>query len=243
MDSERRFVTTSNQPWWKSLPPTALKPDFDGFPSSATKEDGRPHGTLVKLHLKNPTTKIHLDNFGLVLANLPTDEGKFQCYDGLYGDVANKIAKVPDLFEGLRALADRLTRKDLLQSAGNSLMSDLSACTVEEIIDKQDKTAKALIYFTGLHDDKVLPLKRGLRGIYLRIHGRLLKQSFTDSKFTYNISKWKQFESGVRVEFSIDWLRDQISLSRTGIRFSNEKLELISKPSWHVVSQRSFNHS
>ena len=72
---------------------------------------------------------------------------------------------------------------------------------------------------------KVNKLKIGLRGIYVRIHGRLLKQSFTDSVYTYNISRWKKFESGLRVELNVDWLRDQITLSREGIRFANPKLE------------------
>jgi hypothetical protein len=33
------------------------------------------------------------------------------------------------------------------------------------------------------------------------------------------------FTQGLRVEFEIDWLRDQITLSREGLRFSNQKLE------------------
>ena len=101
----------------------------------------------------------------------------------------------------------------------------MDTCVASEFIDKEDHTVKAKFFFAGIQNGEVVKLKRGLRGIYVRIHGRLLKQSFTDSTFTYNISRWKKFESGLRVEISIDWLRDQISLSREGIRFSNPKLE------------------
>jgi hypothetical protein len=105
------------------------------------------------------------------------------------------------------------------------VQADLDVCEKIEFNDKVDPKVTAKIFFAGMKSGQVNQLKRGLRGIYVRIHGRLLKQSFTDSTFTYNISKWKKFESGMRVELSVDWLRDQITLSREGIRFANPKLE------------------
>ena len=77
----------------------------------------------------------------------------------------------------------------------------------------------------GSKRGKVLPLKPGLRGIYIRIQGRLLKHSFTEQEFVYPISKWVKFASGLRVELEIDWLRNEISLSRDDLKFSNPKLE------------------
>lgn len=203
----------------------ALKPDFPGFPSAAIKSKNPIHGTYIKLFLKNPTTKTHLDKFGEVLANLPNDNGGFKCYYGLYSDAAKHLPDMPGLFGNLESLTNSLSKKNLILPSAFTFLKDLSECEEYEITDKQDKSVKAKIYFGGMQDDNVTKIKPGLRGIYVRIHGRLLKQSFTDSKFTYNISKWKKFESGTRVELSVDWLRDQISLSRTGIRFSNEKLE------------------
>lgn len=204
----------------------ALKPDFEGFPCDVTAQVNKFHGTRIKLRLKNPTTKAHLDRFGEALSNLPSDEGRFRCYYALYGDVIGSLPKNPAaLFNRLKDIVAKLSAKNIVHVAGTSSLEDLSSCSIVDLTDKQDPTAKARIYFTGFQDDKVKQLKPGLRGIYVRIHNRLLKQSFTDSKFTYNISKWKKFESGVRIEFSIDWLRDQITLSREGIRFSNEKLE------------------
>lgn len=218
---KEHFQATIN---WGQLD-EALGKHFEGFPSKVSNTTKKTNGTKIKLYLKNPTTKTHLDKFGNVLANLPSDEGKYCCYYGLYREVINKLPNGPKLFEKMRTIANRLGRKNLLQKAGTSLLSELNVCSLQEFNDKQDKSVKVKTYFTGLYNEKVKPLKPGLRGIYVRIHGRLLKQSFTDSKFTYNISKWKKFESGLRVEFSIDWLRDQISLSRTGVRFSNDKLE------------------
>lgn len=209
---------------WNQLD-DALRPEFQGFPCEATKAKGGHSGTEILLWLKNPTTKAHLDKFGEVLANLPSDKGNFRCYYGLYGEVAGKLSVGNIGFGRLRQDAEKLAKSGRLQPAGNSLLVDLSSCKEIVFRDRVDKSASAKVYFAGLDEDKVRHLKPGLRGIYVRVHGRLLKQSFTDSKFTYNISKWKKFESGTRVELSIDWLRDQISLSRTGVRFSNEKLE------------------
>ena len=204
----------------------ALKPDFTGFPCSAEKIKGTNHGTYIKLFLKNPTTKSHLDKFADVLANLPNDAGGFKCFCGMFSDVVKELPKMPTLFKDLRRYAEKLIENGSLREAETSLLTDLHDCEELEIKDRNDKSVTGKIYFAGLKDDdKVKPIKPGLRGIYVRIHGRLLKQSFTDSKFTYSISNWKKFESGVRVELSIDWLRDQISLSRNGVRFSNDKLE------------------
>jgi len=105
----------------------------------------------------------------------------------------------------------------------NSL--DLKDCDVFNGRDRLDTTVKYCIYFTGIKEGKVLPMKPGLRGIYVRIHGRLLKQSFTEQKYVYPISKWNKFASGIRVELSIDWLRGEISLARDSLKFSNSKLE------------------
>ncbi len=209
---------------WNQLE-DVLKSWFEGFPCSAKPTRSKGHGTWIKLSLKNPTTKAHLDKFGDVLSNLPTDGKPFQCYYGLYAEVADKICSRPDVFATLDSNAQRLSKKNLLVQVGVSTLADLKGCQTYTVTDKHDKTVTATIYFTGLQGEKVKPLKRGLRGIYVRIHGRILKHSFTDSKFTYNISRWKKFESGTRVELSVDWLRDQISLSRTGIRFADEKLE------------------
>jgi hypothetical protein len=52
-----------------------------------------------------------------------------------------------------------------------------------------------------------------------------LKQNFAIEQYTYKISKWIKFTQGLRVEFEIDWLRNQITLSREGLKFSSEKLE------------------
>ena len=103
--------------------------------------------------------------------------------------------------------------------------ADLSDAQIQEFVDKEDRTVKGRFYFGGIESGKVQSLKKGLRGIYVRINGRLLKQSFTEQHYVYNISKWVKFAAGLRVELSVDWLRNEISLSREGIRFSNRKLE------------------
>ncbi len=210
---------------WSSLE-RALRPDFDGFPCEEHKPSSRQRtGSLITLRLRNPTSAEQLEEFGAVLANLPTEDGGFRCYYGLYSGAAALVKKAFLTFKGIPDVVAKLHRKNLVSLAGTSIQADLGECQQTELQDKEDKSVKAKIYFSGIVGGKVRPLKRGLRGIYVRIHGRLLKQNFTDRRFTYNISKWVKFESGLRVEITVDWLRDQISLSRTGIRFASSKLE------------------
>jgi len=203
----------------------ALKHDFAGFKfDQEPRKRNAPTGTHITLFLKNPTSVDALQQFGDHLANLPNDGGSFNCYYGDYADLVKFTPGILDNFGKLQSTAKRLEKRGLLALAHSTRQADLDACQKTVITDKGGKVS-ATFFFAGISRGKVKQLKRGLRGIYVRIHGRLLKQSFTDSKFTYNISRWKKFESGLRVELSVDWLRDQISLSRTGVRFANSKLE------------------
>jgi hypothetical protein len=203
----------------------AIKPNFPGYKlTKKRKAKGSTCGTIINLSLKSPASKNHLDKFTDVLANLPDDSGKFTCYCGLYADAGKEILEATKKFKPIKSLAKKLYRNKRLKRASESRDVDLNNCIIKKIEDKNEDV-KATIYFGGMEGGKVKAIKRGLRGIYVRIHGRLLKQSFTARKYTYNISKWVKFESGLRVELHVDWLRDQISLSREGVRFSNEKLE------------------
>jgi hypothetical protein len=203
----------------------ALKHDFTGFKfDQEPRKRNAPTGTHITLSLKNPTSVDALQQFGDHLANLPNDGGSFNCYFGNYADLVKFTPGILDNFGKLQSIAKRLEKRGLLALAHSTRQVDLDACQKSVLTDKGSKVG-ATFFFAGINRGKVKQLKKGLRGIYVRIHGRLLKQSFTDSKFTYNISRWKKFESGLRVELSVDWLRDQISLSRTGVRFANSKLE------------------
>lgn len=203
----------------------ALKPSFPGFEFDHQKTENRHTGTHLGLKLRNPPSRDQLDTFAGVLANLPSDGGKFSCFVGSYEEALKSAPDIVSHFAKLSSMSRALEKKGLLRLAYTSLQTDLEACEVSEFTDKEDSSVKAKFFFAGMKAGQVNQLKRGLRGIYVRIHGRLLKQSFTESNFTYNISRWKKFESGLRVELSVDWLRDQISLSREGIRFANPKLE------------------
>jgi len=178
------------------------------------------------LKLNKSTDKSHLENFGKVLGNLPSDGGKFLCYYGLYEDVAPQIEKFLKDFKNLKSLANRLHKVDKLSLATNLLEKDLEQCTkkVSNYGEKED-AYKATVYFAGMSDNKTKQLKTSLRGIYVRIHGRLLKHNFSENQYTYNISRYMKFASGLRIELDINWLRDQITLSRDGLTFSNTKLE------------------
>lgn len=203
----------------------ALKHDFKGFRfDQETRKRGEHTGTHITLSLKNPTSVDALEEFGDHLANLPNDGGSFSCYVGNYAELAKWTPEILDNFGKLQPLAKKLEKRGLLTLAQSTRQADLDTCQKSVVTDKNSKVT-ATFFFAGVQRGKVRQLKKGLRGIYVRIHGRLLKQSFTESKYTYNISRWKKFESGLRVELSVDWLRDQISLSRTGVRFANSKLE------------------
>lgn len=231
--SDGHFAVTID---WSRLD-EAMKESFPGYDITDGRGRFKEFGTVITLTLKNPTEKNHLEAFGEVLANLPQDDGKFRCYFGFQEKVAKFLPTAPKVFVGLDSLARRLAKKGLLTYAGESRHADLEDCEVIKVKPKADRSVTGQIYFAGIQSGKVRSIKPGLRGIYVRIHGRLLKQSFTDRKYTYNISKWVKFENGLRIELNIDWLRDQITLSREGLRFGNPKLEQDFKSTLsHVVS-------
>jgi Histidine kinase-, DNA gyrase B-, and HSP90-like ATPase len=203
----------------------ALKANFEGYPhDDELRGNAQATGTIVRLNLKNPTTKDQLEDFGVALGDLPSDKGNFLCYFGLSSELGQDYADLPKLLTNLRKVAKSLASKNKLFLAGTSTLSDLEECEIGELTDRQDPAVKARFYFAGFDGDKVRSLKPSVRGIYVRIHGRLLKQDFASQEYTYNISKWIMFTQGLRVEIEVDWLRDQITLSREGLRFSNQKL-------------------
>lgn len=199
----------------------------DGSGFELTEHDGvrsSDHGTHITLDLKNPTREL-LDAYHKGLSNLPSDNGKCKYYTGQYSGVAKELAVTTIDFRRLKSQAKGLAKRRLLRLVDPSGDRDLKECEEINSLDKLDKNVACKIFFAGIEGDKVRPLKKGLRGIYVRIQGRLLKQSFDDQKFVYGISKWVKFAAGLRVELTIDWLRNEISLSREGLTFSNPKLE------------------
>jgi hypothetical protein len=210
---------------WSSLE-EALRPDFGGFDlQESPRKKGQATGTHITLSLTSPTSEEFLESYASVLGNLPLDNGKFKCYVGLASKLRTSVAPALQDFAKLRPITRKLASKHSVFLSEPSTSADLDQCQVIEGGDRQDSSVTYKIYFTGIEDGKVLPLKPGLRGIFVRIHGRLLKHSFTDQKYVYPISKWVMFASGLRVELSIDWLRNEISLSRDDLKFANSKLE------------------
>lgn len=204
----------------------ALKPGFEGYPLTEKPRRGSSStGTIITLSLKSPTSELILDGYASVLGNLPEDNGNFRCYVGMLSRVRRELSLSNLNYGTLKATARKLAQRKLLVVSEPSIHADLRSCKVIEGRDKADSSVSYKIFFTGIRDGKVQSLKPGLRGIYVRIHGRLLKHSFTDQPYVYPISKWVKFASGLRVEVSIDWLRNEISLSRDDLKFSNQKLE------------------
>ena len=204
----------------------ALKSEFEGFDLYESQKPKRiGTGSHIILGLKNPTSEEMLDIYASALANLPDDNGNFRCYVGLFQKIHREVGLALANLSKLKPIARQLARRKLLLMGDPSRTIDLKDCQLFEGKDRQDSSVKYKIYFTGIREGKVLPMKPGLRGIYVRIQGRLLKQSFTEYKFVNPISKWVKFASGIRVELGIDWLRGEVSLSRDSIRFSNPKLE------------------
>lgn len=210
---------------WKRLE-EVLKAESDGFELQERKTArSTKTGTHIVLDLKQPTSEEMLASYHKVLSNLPDDDGKCRYYTGLLSKVRKEIAPAFADFGKLRSISRKLAKGKRLSAVDPSRDPDLRDCEKHEGKDKHDKDVSCCIYFAGFDGDKIKPLKRGLRGIYVRIQGRLLKQSFDDQKYVYGISKWIKFAHGLRVELTIDWLRNEISLSREGLTFSNSKLE------------------
>lgn len=221
---EGSFRTTID---WTQLD-VAFETGFGGFQvHKSVKPSAKGTGTTLTLTLKRSTEKVHLEDFGRTLSNLPTDEGKFHCYYGLYNE--SIIATARKSYPELRKTARQLYKAGKLKLASESLDSELQDCESEVLSDKEDKEISAKVYFAGIERDKIKSLKSALRGIYVRVHGRLLKHNFSEDLYTYGISKYQMFKQGLRVELTIDWLRDQITLSRDGVKFTNEKMQELFK--------------
>jgi len=198
-------------------------PGYDYDESDRPQELSK--GTIITLSLKTPTTKKELDEFGIGLGNLPTDNGKFNCYYGFYRDAKDSIPAFFKNFTGLDEIAKKLLSSDKIKLASNVFDSELSDCEQKIIHDTDETSVSAKIYFAGMQGNKPKNLKESLRGVYVRVNDRLLKSNFSNDKYTGGISKYIMFKSAMRAEFSIDWLRSEITLSRDGIKFTNEKLE------------------
>ncbi|MFN8290164.1 MAG: ATP-binding protein [Chitinophagaceae bacterium] len=185
-------------------------------------------GTLITLTLKKSTSKKELNSFIKVLGNLPNENGKFNCYCGSYSGCAQVISDFKNQFIGLADTAKSLHAEEKVQLVSNLVESELEDCQKFDVSDK-DNDATGVIYFAGMSGGKPKPLKDALRGIYIRIHGRLIKSDFSSARFTKNLTKYINFYSSTRTELSIDWLRDQINLSRTDIKFNNPQIEQLFK--------------
>jgi hypothetical protein len=191
-------------------------------------------GTIIRIKLKNPTTKKNLDQYINVLGNLPNENGAFNCYCGHFANCANSMESFLNDFFGLQEIVKQLQENGKIQLVSNLIDSELDACQEFKASDKDNNTT-ATIYFAGMNGGKPITLKESLRGVYIRVHGRLLKADFSTDKYTKNITKYIQFKSSMRAEFSIDWLRSEITLSRDGINFSNDQLESVFKKTLQKV--------
>jgi hypothetical protein len=206
-----------------------MEKGVEGYPfDESLKPQAKSKGTIITLKLKKLTTKKELDEFIKVLGNLPNDNGKFNCYCGFYSSASTAVAPFQETFEGLAEIAKKLQEDGKVQLVSNIFDSELDECEPIHVSDKENN-ASGIIYFAGIQSGRAKPLKESLRGVYVRIHGRLLKADFSTDRYTKNITKYIQFKSSMRTELSIDWLRTEITLSRTGIKFNNEQLESVFK--------------
>ena len=197
--------------------------NFDDGTQLPNKES---KGTIITLSLKKLTTKVELEEFAKGLGNLPTHNGSFNCYYGFLSETAEGLKGFFSTFVGLKDSAKKLLSESKINPAANLFDAELTESEVTELTDKDDHKVKAKFYFAGMDNGEPIPMKQTLRGIYVRVNGRLLKADFDTTKYTSKISKYIQFKSSMRTELSIDWLRTEISLSRDGVSFQNEKLEV-----------------
>lgn len=192
------------------------------------RDNQNSHGTIIILDLKKPTSKNELDQYIKNLTRLPNDNGKFNCYSGFLALVKNEVLPFHSDFTGLSEICKKLQENDKIDIVSNLLDSELSDCDPYIVTDKENN-ASGTIFFAGMQGDKPRNLKDSLRGVFVRINGRLLKSNFSNDEYTGGITKYIQFKSGMRCELNIDWLRSEISLSRTGIKFNNPQLEVLFK--------------
>lgn len=196
---------------------------------SLKKEKSKPtsQGTYIKLILRNAIEQTELDKYKKYLSNLPQDNGKFLIYIANFSAVRKLLGgPIEKVLKNLKKIGKSSEKKGRATKVTANEGTDLDKCTKKNFLSKHDKNVKGVCYFTGFEKGKkVKPLSKTLRGIYVRVHGRLLKKDFSSRQFTQPIHRWVSFESGLRVEISIDWVADQLSLSRGDVIFKNKKIE------------------
>ncbi len=78
------------------------------------------------------------------------------------------------------------------------------------------------VWCKGLDENLKVPPLGQFAGVYVKVDGRVLKRNFQGEKILDGISKWLKFKHGIRIEVPIDWVKQQISLGRDGLQFSND---------------------
>jgi hypothetical protein len=147
---------------WSKLD-DALRPDFHGFNFERSPRAKEHAGSHLTIKLKSPPSKDQLERFAGVLANLPNDGGKFQCFVGASDEVIKYAPEILNDFGKLAGIAKRLEKKKTLTLAYTSVQTDLDVCEIFELADKVDPKVTAKIFFAGMKSGQVNQLKRGLR--------------------------------------------------------------------------------
>jgi len=205
----------------------ALDDKDSGYPLNVEKSKESIHGTYIRLKLKNPITKDDAEKYKKFLSNLPQDNGDFLIYAAFLPDLRKALPKdISKIIKDLKKIFRKCEKSKKAVKVLATEGSDLDKCTKKTYISQKDKNVTGLCYFTGFDKGKkIISLKRGLRGIYIRVNGRLIKKDFATREITQPIHRWVSFETGIRIEASIDWVADQLSLSRGDILFKNEKIK------------------
>lgn len=199
------------------LEKSGFKEEWPGFPVSAKRRSAAGStGTGIRLRLRNELTPDQLDRIKSTLYNLPKAKnfamhllpikkaGK-QFRDATYSAISSINGKSPGLKQyRISGRLDIGTPRTVACHLPGSGSMDVA------------------VWCNGLDTNLKVPSLGQFAGVYVKVDGRVLKRNFQGEKVLDGISKYPKFKHGMRIEVPIDWVKQQISLGRDGLQFSNE---------------------
>lgn len=191
--------------------------EWAGFPVVVKRRAVEsPTGTVIRLRLRNDLAPDQLERIRATLYNIPKSRD-FSMYllstkkaGKPYREVgANTIAAIKG--DTARFAKDRITGR-----------LDIGTPKIYPCDLPGSGSMDVAVWCNGLDTNLKVPSLGQFAGVYVKVDGRVLKRNFQGEKVLDGISKYPKFKHGMRIEVPIDWVKQQISLGRDGLQFSNE---------------------
>jgi hypothetical protein len=191
--------------------------NWSGFPIHSQRRTKSPSkGTMVWLQLKEELTHEDIENIKSSLYNLPKTKD-FTIY------LIHKSKAGPHYsrfgWDGITHA--KANARKFRQNRISGTLQIGSPKIIKCSLTGSD-TIDVAVWCHGLDTNMKVESLGQFAGVYVKVDDRVLKRNFQGEKALDGISKYPKFKHGMRVEVPIDWVKNQISLGRDGLQFSND---------------------